>query len=101
MERKENTGQSRRREPLRFFRVRCGRKVWSPWLDDEAEAWWRAHHLGLGRYDHKRRRFFAGPLMWIEVGERAYAGRRTIPLRVDRQGRPLPPLNQPTMRLEC
>lgn len=88
------------RAPIELYRVRCGRKVWSPWLADETEALWRAHHLGLARFDFKRRRFFPGPLTWIEVGERAYAGRRTVPVRMDEKGRPLPPLNQPTMRLD-
>lgn len=100
MERKANNGQSTRRQPLRFFRVRCGRKVWSPWLAEESEAWWRAHHLRLARYDFKRRQFFPGPLTWIEIGERAYAGRRTVPLRTDERGQPLRPINLPTMPLD-
>lgn len=89
-----------RRQPIQLWRVRCGKKVWSPWLTDQVEAWWRAHHLGLARYDYKRGIFMPGPLTWIERGERAYAGRRTMPLRVDAKGQPLPPINLPTMRLD-
>ena len=95
MERKRNIGQSDRRPPLQVFRVRCGKKIWSPWLADKEEVWWRAHHLRLARYDHKRRIFLPGPLTWIERGERAYAGRRTVPLRLEPDGRPLAAINLP------
>lgn len=100
MERKENTGQPARRAPIRVFRVRCGRKIWSPWFIEEREAWWRAHHQQLARYDWSRKRFFPGPLTWIEVGERAYAGRRTVPVRTDERGQPLAELYRPTMPLD-
>jgi hypothetical protein len=99
MERKANSGQSSRRAPLRVYRLRCGRKVWSPWLSDLTEVWWRAHHQQLARFDYKRKRFFPGPLTWIEVGERAYAGRRTLPVRSDEHGQPLASIHMPTMPL--
>ena len=100
MERNRNTGQPVRRQPLQFYRVRCGRKIWSPWLADETDAWWRAHQLQLARFDHKRRMFFPGPLTWIERGQRQYAGRRTVPMRKGPDGMPLAHLYLPTMPLD-
>lgn len=99
MEQIENNGQRGKRQPMRLYRVRCGKKTWSPWLPDLTDAWWRAHRLKLARYDHKRAIFFPGPLTWIEIGERAYAGRRTVSLRKDENGQPLPSINLPTMPL--
>lgn len=97
MERKGNEGQAPRRDPIRVYRARCGLKVWSRWFADEADAWWEAHHAQIVRYDFKRRKFMLGPLAWIEIGERAYAGRRTVPLRTDHDGRPLPAVYLPTI----
>jgi hypothetical protein len=72
-----------------FFRLRCGHRVWSPWLNYEDQAWKVALEKGLASEDPKRGRVFPGPLVWIEKGYRPYAKRRTVPMTLELDGKPL------------
>jgi hypothetical protein len=73
-----------------LFRLRCGHRIWSPWLDCEDQAWKMALDSGLASED-VRGRVFPGPLMWIEKGYRRYAKRRIAPLTAELDGKPLSP----------
>ncbi len=70
-----------------FYRLRCGHRVWSPWLDSEDKAWSAAVDVGLA--SRRKGRVFPGPLVWIEKGYRQYAKRRTEPMAVELDGQPL------------
>lgn len=77
-----------------FYRLRCGRRVWSPWLDYEDQAWKIALEKGLASEDPRRGRLFPGPLVWIEKGYRPYAKARTIPMTEELDGKPLRLINR-------
>ena len=67
------------RQPLRFYRLRCGRRVYGGWKATKEDA------IRAGLPDRvtfedpqDRRQLRMGPLAWLEVGERRYARSRTI-----------------------
>ena len=67
-----------KREPLIFYRLRCGDKIYGPWHAGQVDAF----SAGL---PHKvtfkdGNRIHLGPLAWIEKGQRRYAKSRTVPL---------------------
>ena len=72
-----------------FFRLRCGHRVWSRWLEHEHEAWQVAVDRGLASND-RRGNLYPGPLVWVEKGRRRYARRRTEPMTAELDGSPLP-----------
>ena len=82
-------------DPLLFYRVRCGRKVWSHWCDSEIEAMRLAVEHGLGHFDDRGQPFL-GPLVWIEIGQRRYRRSRTVPMRERLDGSPLYARNRPS-----
>lgn len=61
----------------KVFRLRCGNRKHSYWLESNAELRRIAVAKGLASVDDKGR-LFTGPLVWIEEGERS--GRKTVPL---------------------
>jgi hypothetical protein len=65
------------REPLTFYRLRCGRNVWSPWLPCRTDAMQAGVSPGVTFED--RRGLWLGPLAWIEQGQRRYNRSRTVP----------------------
>jgi hypothetical protein len=73
-----------------LFRLRCGHRVWSRWLDAEEQVIDVAIDHRLASKDRLGRVSF-GPLVWIEKGHRAYAKRRTVPLAAELNGKPLSP----------
>lgn len=70
---------------MRFFRLWCGRKRYTPWLDDEREVWRIAVRKGLA-YEDADGNAGLGPLTWIEVGERKYPRAKTV--TISRRGYP-------------
>lgn len=66
------------RQPLKFYRLWCGRKRYSGWQTSQAQAMAAGipHRVTFkdGAMVHM------GPLAWIEVGERRYPKSRTISL---------------------
>ena len=81
---------------LTFFRVMCGRKAHSQWVTPESMAWKIAVDKGLASAD-RAGRFYFGPLVWIEVGIRARARARTVPVHEERDGIRLALRNRPTL----
>lgn len=73
-----------------FFRLRCGHRVWSRWLEEEEQVFAGAIERQLASRDRLGRVSF-GPLVWIEKGYRRYAKRRTVPMTVELDGKPLSP----------
>lgn len=69
------------REPLKFYRLWCGRKRYSSWKPTrwEAMASGIPHKVTFG----DRGKVHMGPLAWLEIGERRYAKSRTISLGPD------------------
>lgn len=65
--------------PLKLYRLRCGKKVHSPWLADLDQVWQRAFAAGLA-FEGRDGTGGLGPLTWIEAGERARAKVKTISL---------------------
>lgn len=82
-------------QPILVYRVRCGQKIWTRWLDSEARAWRAAIDHDLAYADPVNGRIYPGPLVWVEIGQRRYPHSRTIPLRQDEHGKPLRALNMP------
>lgn len=76
-----------------LYRLRCGRRVWSRWLDDEQNAWRIAVQVGLASVDSNGRRY-SGPLVWIEKGLRRRPKTRTIPMTAELDGKPLRPIHR-------
>lgn len=65
------------RQPLKFYRLWCGRKRYSGWLPSRAEAF-EAGVPHKVTFEDGRGRVTLGPLAWIEVGERRYPRSRTV-----------------------
>ena len=88
------------REPIQLYRLRCGRRIWSPWLTEQHAAWRLAAREGLAHKDERLKRTMPGPLVWIERGQQQYAGRKVEPLEAQPNGMPLPPINRPPWPLD-
>lgn len=67
-------------EPLRYYRVMCGSKAHSHWLESEDQALKAAIANQLASTDHIGK-VYLGPLVWIEVGHRASRKARTLPVQ--------------------
>jgi len=72
------------RQPLRFFRLHCGRRRYGGWKADRLDAFRAGLREGVTFEDPPNGTLHLGPLAWIEVGERRYARSRTV--SVGRQG---------------
>lgn len=68
------------RQPLKFYRLWCGRKRYSAWLPDRFDAYKAGVPHGVTFEDKLRGGVYLGPLAWIEVGERKYARSKTVPV---------------------
>lgn len=66
------------REPLRFYRLRCGRKRYGAWQPDRLDAFRAGLRDRVTFADPQLGTLHLGPLSWIEIGERRYARSRTI-----------------------
>ena len=62
---------------LEVYRLWCGHKRHSPWLEDEAEIWRIAIRKGLA-YEDRHGNAGLGPLTWIEIGDRRYTRSKTL-----------------------
>lgn len=71
--------------PARYYRLWCGSKRYTHWLDDEKQIWRIAIREGLA-FEDRNGDAGLGPLTWIEVGERKYPRWRTV--TVERRGLP-------------
>lgn len=74
-----NATDDRPKLPLTFYRVMCGRKAHSHWLDSEQQAFKAAIAKRLASID-RRGAIFLGPLVWIQPGRRSRSKARTVPL---------------------
>lgn len=68
------------KQPLTFYRLWCGRKRYSPWLPSRRAAFQAGIRHGVTFEDKLQGGLFAGPLTWIEVGQRRYAKSKTVSL---------------------
>lgn len=68
------------RDPIKVYRLWCGRKRYTPWLPDLESVWAEAFRHGLAFPGINGGLGGLGPLTWIEKGERSYEGRKTISL---------------------
>lgn len=66
------------RQPIKVYRLWCGRRRWSAWLPSHAAAMAAGIPHGVTFKDGDR--VHMGPLAWIEKGERRYPKSRTISL---------------------
>lgn len=64
-------------QPLKFYRLWCGRKRYSRWLPSRAEAF-AAGVPHKVTFEDRSGQISLGPLAWIEVGEREYPRSRTV-----------------------
>lgn len=87
-------------ELVTYYRVMCGRKAHSRWLESQQLAWNAAVKKGLASFDRSGR-FYPGPLVWIEIGRRDRPKARTVPMHDGLAGRPLPLLNRPTLPMDA
>jgi hypothetical protein len=72
-----------------LYRLRCGHRIYSRWLDHEHEAWKVALDRDLAGTD-RARRIYPKPLVWVEKGHRRYAKRRIVPMTEELDGKALP-----------
>lgn len=68
-----------------LFRLRCGHRVCSRWLDHEQQAWQVAVERDLASND-RHGNLYPSPLVWVEKGRRRYAKRRTVPMTEELDG---------------
>ncbi|MCP5380687.1 MAG: hypothetical protein AB7G24_00255 [Novosphingobium sp.] len=64
---------------MKFYRLWCGQKRYSNWLESEDAIWRLALRHGLA-YGESDKGAGLGPLTWIEIGERKYARSKTVPV---------------------
>ncbi len=62
-------------QPLKLYRLWCGKKRYTHWLTDEREIWRIAKQKGLAYGDERGSGL--GPLTWIEYGQRDRPKTRT------------------------
>lgn len=65
------------REPLKFYRLWCGRKRYTGWIASRREVFRIALRHGLA-YGDEDGDIGLGPLTWLEHGHRKYPRSRTV-----------------------